>query len=224
MIDFIGKFEKYSPQNADLPNALYLRSEAGDDWYDVVSNIAIEEGVSYVTVDDSGTVTSATSDPSRLFPQNFSVYRTDQPVEVGMARHEDGSFVVNMSWVRGRAISAVLNTADEMAEKLTGRVPAAERDSWPLKEQAARAYLAGEQSEQDTALLQAEAELTGETVAALAATIVQKSTLFRIAAGKIAGMRRTTIAAINEADTFEQVNTVLAGAKSSAELLLAELQ
>jgi len=224
MSQFIGKFESYTPENPSTHDALHLRNEAGEDWYDIVNNLSFEDGVNYVVTDENGIVLSASPDPSMLFPADAYAYKVAQPISFGMVRQSDGSFVVDMDKIRHQAISTVIKTADQMAEKLTGRVPRAERDSWPLKEAAGRAFQAGEPTPQDTALLQAEAGLTGEDVARLAASVVQKATLFRLAAGKIAGMRRAITTAINEAGTPEQVEAVLADAKSRAGLLLAELQ
>lgn len=110
----------------------------------------------------------------------------------------------------------VVGFAEDIFKQLTAGVPDSERLSWPLKEKAARAFEAGVATTEDTLLLQGETELTGETLAELAQTIVQKANAFRMATGKITGMRRKTVAAIKEASSLEQIAAILEAATQEA--------
>lgn len=118
--------------------------------------------------------------------------------------------------------------ADAFAEMITGTIPRSEIASWPSKEVAAEAHQAQTATARQTAMLQAEANLTGETLDELAAKILANSTVYNPATGMIAGQRRTVTAAIDaltDIDTFHaDVAAIFATAEAQSQALLAQLQ
>lgn len=117
--------------------------------------------------------------------------------------------------------------ADHMARAVTGIVPLAEQLSWPVKEAAARAHQAGTADAGQTALLAAEAGVTGETVGALVEKILANAVAYHMAAGFIAGWRRKTMEAIDvladDATVGAGIATIVAQAAMEAEAALAAL-
>lgn len=85
---------------------------------------------------------------------------------------------------------------DAVATGLTGDVPLAERLSWTVKAAVAREVVAGAPAPAGVAMLVAEAERTGETVAGLAARIVANADANEVAAAELAGIRRKVLARI----------------------------
>lgn len=125
------------------------------------------------------------------------------------------------------AKARVAARADQIVELITGTVPLSERLSWATKEAAARALVAGTATTVQQSLISAEAQVTGETAAALAASIIANAEAYIVAAGLIAGQRRKTMAALDalvdpvtaEAD----IAAIFATAETEAQALLASL-
>lgn len=95
------------------------------------------------------------------------------------------------------ARAAMREWIDAAADRITGNVPQAERDSWAEKYATASTLIAGgtpPASSQE--MLEIEASFTGETVAALSTRIVAKAEKFSKVAGVISGLRRKTDAAL----------------------------
>jgi hypothetical protein len=94
---------------------------------------------------------------------------------------------------------------------LTGGATVAERDTWKVKEEAARAFEAGTATPGQTAMLAAEAQGAGITEAELAATIIAKADAFLALVGVAAGLRAkgraAIMAATDEAVPLDQVET-----------------
>lgn len=107
------------------------------------------------------------------------------------------------------ALARLALEADLFAAQLTGPVSQAEKDSWPSKEAAARAVLAGTETENDTVMLQAEADLTSETLPDLAGFIVSSADIYRTAAAKIAGIRRMAVQSIDSATSQAEITAAV---------------
>lgn len=129
--------------------------------------------------------------------------------------------------VKAAAKEKLAAQADHMARAVTGIVPLAEQLSWPVKEAAARAHQAGTADAGQTALLAAEAGVTGETVGALVEKILANAVAYHMAAGFIAGWRRKTMEAIDvladDATVGAGIATIVAQAAMEAEAALAAL-
>ncbi len=82
---------------------------------------------------------------------------------------------------------------------LTGEATTAERDTWDVKAEAARAFEANTATPGQTAMLTAEAEGAGVTVAARAAEIIQKADQFQALVGQAGGLRAKARAAVRAA-------------------------
>lgn len=107
-----------------------------------------------------------------------------------------------------------------VADGLTAGVPVAEMLSWATKEAAARAFVAGTPlSPYETAILQPEADLTGETLAQLSARIVARGDQYRMAISVMAGIRRTGEQAIGAATTPEELQLALGAAGAALQAL-----
>ncbi|MCC6306572.1 MAG: hypothetical protein IT545_15445 [Rhodobacteraceae bacterium] len=114
---------------------------------------------------------------------------------------------------RAAAAAGLVGAIEAAAEAATGRVPLAERLSWPAKEAAARAILAGAATAADLGLIAAEAAVTGEVPGDLALRIVGRAEALRTIAARLAGLRRRTLAEIGAAATAAAAAGVLAAAR-----------
>lgn len=109
------------------------------------------------------------------------------------------------------AEAQIIALIDAATAAITGPVPLAEKLSWDAKERAARAFVAGRADDADMALLQGEANVTGETVEKLAPKILANSDAYREAAARLAGLRRITVSAVRRAESVEAVGAALRG-------------
>ena len=67
----IKKFTLYSPENADVPGAMYLKSEDGRDWYESQSLFSAD--TLKVAYDSNGIICGISKDVSVMWPVNMSV-------------------------------------------------------------------------------------------------------------------------------------------------------
>ncbi|MFN3721683.1 MAG: hypothetical protein ACK4VZ_01450 [Paracoccaceae bacterium] len=105
--------------------------------------------------------------------------------------------------------AAVVATAIEAAmTRCSDTVPIAEMLAWGAKELAARAVVADPEAEPD-AILMVEAEMTGESVADLAARIIINAKDHRSLVSLLTGVRRKALAAIAAAADAEAIAGVL---------------
>lgn len=81
-----------------------------------------------------------------------------------------------------------------------------EAQSWTKKEVAATAMLAGQADAEQTAFLQIEADIVGETVTDLSTRVVASAQRMNRLAPAAAGLRRAAAAAIDAATTVAQVD------------------
>lgn len=109
------------------------------------------------------------------------------------------------------AEAQIIALIDAATAAITGPIPLAEKLSWDAKERAARAFVAKAADDADLALLEGEASVTGEDVAVLAPKIIRNADAYRLAAARLAGLRRLTIAALRAADTVEAVEAAIHG-------------
>ena len=100
-------------------------------------------------------------------------------------------------------------------------MPDDEKNVWPVKEAAAKAVLAGTGDATQTAILSAEATITGETIAALSTRILQKATIYRGVVARMAGLRRATEVALDAAIP-SQYQDIINKAKAQAPLLVRD--
>lgn len=121
------------------------------------------------------------------------------------------------------AKAAMIAWADAFNATVTGPVPADEKLAWVYKDAAARAIDAGGGEPDQLALIDAEAAITGETRADLAAKIIERSNLYRQVVAAVSGLRRKTGAAIDAASDPYNYDAILAAAQAEAEALAASL-
>lgn len=89
-----------------------------------------------------------------------------------------------------------------------------ERETWSIKLEAAKAYLADTATDYQTAMLTAEAPAYGYTTEEHAQRIIEKSQAYHVLVGQLAGMREQAKNAIREADTLPQIQAVIDSLKS----------
>ncbi|EEW8571409.1 phage tail protein, partial [Escherichia coli] len=66
----IKSFKLYPPEKPDVPGAMYLKSEDGQDWYECQSLFSAE--TLKLVYDSNGIITSISKDVSMLWPVNQS--------------------------------------------------------------------------------------------------------------------------------------------------------
>ena len=104
-----------------------------------------------------------------------------------------------LTQVRQDAVQSVAAAVEAAMARRIGQVPLAEMLSWGGKEIAAQAVLSNPAAEPDR-LLQAEAAMTGESVAKLAQRIVQNAEAQRASVSVLTGLRRKALAEIAAAE------------------------
>jgi hypothetical protein len=122
-----------------------------------------------------------------------------------------------MAQPREEALRILTELADEASSQVNDVIPRGEMAAWSIKEVSARAVKAGNPEPQDTAILQAEASMTGETLDQLADHILEKAESYRIISGKLAGFRRAYGQKIMEAKSPGEIVQILADARQSAD-------
>lgn len=100
---------------------------------------------------------------------------------------------------RRGAEAQLLALIEAASVEVSGAVPLAEKLMWASKEEAARACLAQIADAGQMALLAAEAEMTGEPVAALAARILDKAEAMQARVSRLVGIRRKAMVALADA-------------------------
>ncbi|MEM1149760.1 MAG: hypothetical protein AAGI03_04275 [Pseudomonadota bacterium] len=133
------------------------------------------------------------------------------------------------------AIAAMIAWCEEAEAIITGPVSRGEQDSWPAKSAEARAWQAvhdhntanpGDvQSYPDTPILDAELSLTqtmGETMEELVGRVIARSDGITRITGLIAGLRRTTKAALAAEPDPANYQAILQAAQAQAITLAAD--
>jgi len=108
---------------------------------------------------------------------------------------------------------------EEFAVTVTGTVPADEKVAWPVKLSAAVAFRAGTADAFQTAMIEGEAAITGETPADLADTIIAKASRYTQVVTLMVGYRRKAevdLAAVTDPAEYETVLDTLKAAVMEA--------
>lgn len=114
---------------------------------------------------------------------------------------------------REQAKAAMLAWINDFLRPFTAAAAEAEPLAWAAKELAARAYPNG--TPEQTAMIEVEASVTGETPAQLCAIIIGQADLYRQIIAFTTGLRRKTVAEIDAAD-LAAIPAVLDAAKAAA--------
>ncbi|KIC36557.1 hypothetical protein [Leisingera sp. ANG-M7] len=121
------------------------------------------------------------------------------------------------------AIAAMLGWINDFAATLTAAMPEAEVRSLPVKATAARAYLAGDATPEQLAMLQAEVDLTSEALADLAAEIVANADRDDQVNARISGLRRSLKSQLESAADAFAYETILEAGKQQALTMASDL-
>lgn len=116
---------------------------------------------------------------------------------------------------RQQARDAILRDLAAATEAFLAPYDADEVRSWPQKEAAAHRWQEGVATEDDVAMLQTEAEITGEVVSDLVGVILARAQQFRALAAAKAGIRRRAFAALDEAEDRWAVQRALNEAREA---------
>ncbi len=109
---------------------------------------------------------------------------------------------------KAEAKGAVVAAIERFEGAVAGLRSWGERQSWSDQEPAARAVLAGDATPPGLALLEGIRSISGETLEALSARVVENADLFRRLVGPLVGYRRAIFAAIDAADGLAEVEDV----------------
>lgn len=121
-----------------------------------------------------------------------------------------------------RANRAVVRAIDNATRQITGEVAADEKASWTVKAQAASAHIDGTATPEQTAMIAAEAQQTGETVDDLALLISERAAAYTMAIAPLTGIRRRATADIAAAQAGEY-DAIVAAALDDIDAVLASL-
>lgn len=134
------------------------------------------------------------------------------PPPDGRAVWGDDGWSLPIGIARADAKAAMRDWIDGFLEPFTAGRPRDEIASWPAKAPAAESHLAGKPS----AMILAEAAVTGENPDELALSIAIKAGAYMVIAAKVAGLRRATEWAINAATSQAEIAAALDAAKAAA--------
>ncbi|GHE88248.1 hypothetical protein GCM10016455_05480 [Aliiroseovarius zhejiangensis] len=121
------------------------------------------------------------------------------------------------------ALNAMNQWIEGFMASQAGGAPLHEQMTWAEKDAAARAYLQSAATAEQQALLQGEADLTGETLTELAQEIVTNAARFQAIAVRASGLRRKTTDLLKAVTDPHDYEGILLTAKAQAETLLASL-
>ena len=155
---------------------------------------------------------------------------SDVPPPDGLAQWNNGEWVVidsrppapDLYPDTDTARAAMLGWINDLTAKITSKYPAAEVASWPSKAEAARAVVAGTARQDQTDMIQAEADLTGASLGDQAAAIVAKAQVYEAIVSKTSGLRQATDAALVAATTSAEREAALDAAMTAAAAMAAE--
>ncbi|MBG6211511.1 hypothetical protein IWQ49_006199 [Labrenzia sp. EL_126] len=144
----------------------------------------------------------------------------------GFTDNGDGTFsppAPQPKYTLDSAKAMIVAYAEAFETHVSGNVSIGEKLSWTVKEAAAAAHLASTATADQTAMLQAEANQTGESLTDLSNAILSNATAFRQIAGSIAGLRRATKVALEAESDPLNYTAILQNAKTSADALATSL-
>lgn len=120
-----------------------------------------------------------------------------------------GAWVVPPKYpTKDAAVAAIVAAIEAFEARAVGRRSQGERDSWPDQEAAARVILAGGDDHVGLSIIDSIRARTGEERTDIATRIVAAADLFRAMIGPLVGYRSAFVAAIDAADTLEDVEVV----------------
>lgn len=113
------------------------------------------------------------------------------------------------------ALQELIEWINATTLSVTGEVPIDEKLAWSEKAAAARAVRDGVANEAQVNLIASEATMTGEDQSALISKIIANAENYTAIIGMITGLRRRIVAAIDAAETPEQVAQALGMAETA---------
>ncbi|WP_417702310.1 hypothetical protein [Pseudophaeobacter sp.] len=113
---------------------------------------------------------------------------------------------------------------DQFLAQITGVVSEYERASWPSKAAAARAVLSGGGTQEQTALLQGEADIVGETIAETAAKIGANAAHYEAIISRVTGLRRVVDDELAGAPQAIDYDAIVQSAKARMQEAVTALQ
>jgi hypothetical protein len=109
-------------------------------------------------------------------------------------------------------------------EQISGGVSKVERDTWLEKAYSSQAILDNTANETQIAIIQSEADITGETIQELAEKIIRKHQRFMSFTGTLSGLKRKYEAQINQSTDAAFVEMALDEMRQQCEQLSQEFE
>lgn len=122
---------------------------------------------------------------------------------------------------RAQALGSLAAWIADKAAAATGSAPLAERLAWASKEAAARAFLEGTATQDQSDMITAESNVTGESAQDLAEKILRNASETRRLSALLAGLRRRIAQSLQGAQTPEAVAAALSQGLREGETALA---
>ncbi len=124
----------------------------------------------------------------------------------------------DLQFEKENAVARVHELHEEVLKHLTGEATIAERDTWSVKEHAARGVVNATAIQDDINMLAIEAAMSGVEVIDLAQSILAKSAMFKILVGKAAGLRKQGLTAISQCSSVMEVDAVLSNIENQVDI------
>lgn len=121
------------------------------------------------------------------------------------------------------AFVAVSERHADLLCSLTGNASAEERDTWAIKAAAATAYLAGNATSTQTAMIEMEATGDACDPSALARKICDKSEQYHVLVGQVGALRSKAKKAVSESVTAQDLMQAMTAFETEADSKRNEL-
>jgi hypothetical protein len=127
----------------------------------------------------------------------------------------------SLETVKQQALTTIASHHAQALNELTGNATLEERDTWPVKAEAALAWSRGSASEAQINLLTGEAKAMGEEIDDLVAKISARSDAYHALVGMAAGLKRKSEKQVQDCQSLIQVETALASATEDVQAAIA---
>jgi hypothetical protein len=158
-----------------------------------------------------------------LRPENSLLEPPPSAATCAVVRAVNGRWVVDLDASKAKAAATVDSQHAEALRGLTGNATTEERDTWPNKAAAARAYLDGAGTASQRAMIEMEAAAKGVPAADMAAKVAGNADQFELMVGKAAAFRQKAKMAIKQTTSVQELEIVLAALRHEMKVAMAAI-